>query len=366
MNLNSGYGGSLIQARSNLSIGIIILIAIIIAIILAALWFLSKIILNYKKSEKYINKQKNKLTKHSDVVKFCKENKFNYEQASLLWEVFSITKSPNIKFFFNSYNDVIELFRKAIAKFSEIGIDDEDLFQLFQLEYKLELILSKKKGLLSTTGIPVNSILLYISDTGDQLPFGLIKNNQDAMYFEIPEHFYKSPNKPKSYVKQRFIYKNNEGVTYNFIARIIRFTEIKKEEKSLYVMVVSHTDKLFSTAQRNFKREFCDYGCHILPVKITINPANSKAVYNFTNSLHKSRVTNISAGGCCIQSNMPLKEKQNIGIILDDMNIEEKIVGNVKKTRRLPNGEFALHIQFVKISIKTKNEILKRIYKYEI
>ncbi|MCR4742227.1 MAG: PilZ domain-containing protein [Treponema sp.] len=366
MNFNSGNGGSLIQARSNLPVGIIILIVIIIAVVLTALWFISKMLLDYKKSDKFINKEKNKPTKHSDVVKFCKENNFNNEQISLLWEVFSITKSPNIMYFFNSYNDVIELFRLAIEKFSAIGIDDEDLFQLFQLEYKLELLLSKKKGLLSTTGIPINTTLLYISDSGDQLPFKLIKNNQDAMYFDVPEHFYKSPHKPKSYVKQRFIYKNNEGVTYNFEARIIRFTEVTKEEEKIFIMVVSHTDKLFSTAQRNFKRDFCDYGCHILPVKITINPQNKKAVYNFTNNLHKSRLTNISAGGCCIQSNMPLKEKQNIGIILDDMGIEEKIVGNVKRTRRLPNGEFALHIQFVKISIKTKNEILKRIYKYEI
>ena len=44
-----------------------------------------------------------------------------------------------------------------------------------------------------------------------------------------------------------------------------------------------------------------------------------------------------------------IKEKQYIGVMLPDTGIEETIVGIIRRTRKLPTGKLALHIQFMQI-----------------
>ena len=42
------------------------------------------------------------------------------------------------------------------------------------------------------------------------------------------------------------------------------------------------------------------------------------------------------------------------------------IVGLIKKTRKMPDGTFALHIQFIKFSTKEQNKILAFIYGFDL
>ena len=81
---------------------------------------------------------------------------------------------------------------------------------------------------------------------------------------------------------------------------------------------------------------------------------------------YAGKITNISAGGCCIQTTLPIKEKQYIGVSLPDTGIDEVMVGIIRRTRRLPTGKLALHIQFVQISLFAKNRINTLVYKYEL
>ena len=96
------------------------------------------------------------------------------------------------------------------------------------------------------------------------------------------------------------------------------------------------------------------------------NPKKGEEKYIVSEKEYEGKITNISAGGCCIQTDLPIKEKQYIGIILPDTGIDETIVGIIRRTRRLPTGKLALHIQFIQISLATKNRIHTLVYKYEL
>ena len=131
-------------------------------------------------------------------------------------------------------------------------------------------------------------------------------------------------------------------------------------------MVLSHSEQLECQAQRHFKRDFFEAECKFQAVKYNEHPGKGEESYTFSDKKYDGKLTNISAGGCCIQTTLPIKEKQYIGIILPETGIEETIVGIIRRTRRLPTGKLALHIQFVQISLTSKNRINTLVYKYEL
>ena len=59
-----------------------------------------------------------------------------------------------------------------------------------------------------------------------------------------------------------------------------------------------------------------------------------------------------------------LKENQNILIHLPFLQSDEQIIGIIKHTRKFTDKTFALHIQFINLSIKTKNLILSYVYNF--
>ena len=131
-------------------------------------------------------------------------------------------------------------------------------------------------------------------------------------------------------------------------------------------MIISHSEQLECQAQRHFKREFFEKECNFKAVKVNQDPQKGEEKYSFSEKEYQGKLTNISAGGCCIQTTLPIKEKQYIGIILPDSGIEDTLVGIIRKTRRLPTGKLALHIQFTDIPLAAKNRIHILVYKYEL
>ena len=131
-------------------------------------------------------------------------------------------------------------------------------------------------------------------------------------------------------------------------------------------MVLSHSEQLECQAQRHFKREFFERECNFKAVKVNENPKKNETLYTFSDKEYPGKITNISAGGCCIQTTLPIKENQYIGVHLPETGIDETIVGIIRRTRKLPTGKLALHIQFMQISLATKNRIHTLVYKYEL
>ncbi|MCR5188986.1 MAG: PilZ domain-containing protein [Treponema sp.] len=364
--LYGGGSGSPIEARQTAPIFLIILVLAIITAFVVLIAFLFKQIQNYKTSDKYISKEQNRKTKHSDVVKLCKINNFKPEDQSILWEVCQITDCTNILYLLKSNSDVTELFRQAYFTMKDKNLfTDIKMNNFFNCLYKLEMMVAQYKKLVSTQQFPLQSMVFYITDEGEQMPFTVVDNNKDFFTVEIPEFLYKTPRRPQLLIRSRFNFKTPDGLSYNFVSRIVRYDT---NTEGVYKAVIAFTDKLECQAQRHFKREFMEEKC--IFASVTPNPnANVKKgeePYKYSDKMYAGKLSNISGGGCCIQTKLPIKEKQHICVILPTMGIEEKIVGIIRRTRKLPSGLFALHIQFEKISMKTKNRIFTLVYKFEL
>ena len=106
-------------------------------------------------------------------------------------------------------------------------------------------------------------------------------------------------------------------------------------------------------------------GCEALFTPIKISNVSNRPIIT-TSKYYNGKLINISGGGCCIKTNLPIKEKQNIGVKVPFLELETPLFGIIKKTRRLPDGNFAIHIQFIKYTLKEQNKILAFVYKFAL
>ena len=363
--LGSGSGSPLEARQTHRGdLAIIFILLIVFAALLGIAFIIWMKVKNYYKSEQYIEKERNRKTKLKDIQKLAKENNLNNTDINILWEICRLTDANNILYSIKSNTEVNELFHTAyeIMKNQNL-LTDEKLNDFFVTLFKLELIVAQFKKVLSTRQIPEKSVIFYISDEGEQYPFTVTQNQKDFFTAEIPEFLYKSPRRPALLTRSRFTFKTSDGLSYNLITRIIRYNE---GNDGKFYMVISHSEHLECQAQRHFKRDFFEKECTFQAVKYNENPGKGEEQYTFSDNEYAGKITNISAGGCCIQTTLPIKEKQYIGVSLPDTGIDEVMVGIIRRTRRLPTGKLALHIQFVQISLFAKNRINTLVYKYEL
>ena len=354
--LGSGTG-SPIEARQTHAPDLVIILVLLIAFaaILGIAFIFYMRIKNYYNSEQYLEKERNRKTKYKDVLTLAKKNDLTPQDTAILWEVCRVTDCNNIIFFIKSNAEVNELFHKAYELMKEQNLfTDQKMNDFFSCLFKLELIVAQTKKILSTRQIPTASIIFYISAEGEQYPFTVT---------EIPDFIYKSPRRPELLTRSRFTFKTSDGLSYNLITRIIRYNE---GNDGKFYMVLSHSEQLESQAQRHFKREFFEKECLFSSVRVNEDPKKGEEKYSISDKEYDGKLTNISAGGCCIQTTLPIKEKQYIAVHLPDTGIEEPIVGIIRRTRRLPTGTLALHIQFIEISLSARNRIYTLVYKYEL
>lgn len=343
---------------------ILILILTIIAVIVAASWFIIRGITNYHKSDKYIQKEKERLTRPSDVRQLAEEYNISPEYEKIIAEFCRNEKLKNIKYLIKNSVEISEILRKHYFKLKEKKADAKTINDFFTLQYKFEEITAKTKRLRHTNQIPDGSVVFYISTSGEQLPLNLIKKSREALYLELPDFLVQRKQEPKLLERNRYSYKSNDGISYTFSSRTIRY---EKNEENKNIMLIAHTEKLLTEVQRHYKREYSNIKCTFSPMQV-IRSSNSKEddSYIISDKTYLGILTNISGGGCCIKNELPIKEGQYLNVNLSELGIKETVIGLIKKTRKLPDGFFALHIQFIELTIETQNKILTYVYKYEI
>lgn len=358
--------GSPIEARQTHApdIAIIIILLLIFAVILGIAFVVFMKVKNYYKSEQYLEKERSRKTKFKDVQTLAKQNNLSQTEINTIWEICRVTDTNNILYSIKSNNEVNELFHTAYDIMKEKNMfTDEKLNNFFTTLFKLEMIVAQYKKVLSTRQIPEGSVIFYISNEGEQYPFTVSQNLKDFFTAEIPDFIYNSKRRPELLTRSRFTFRTSDGLSYNLITRIIRYNE---GNDGKFYMVLSHSEQLECQAQRHFKRDFFEKECKFKAVKHNENHGKKEEAFTFSEKEYDGKLTNISAGGCCIQTTLPIKEKQYIGVALPEIGIDETIVGIIRRTRRLPTGKLALHIQFIQISLATKNRIHTLVYKYEL
>lgn len=353
--------GSPLQARKTAPLFTVILILLIIVAIVVLIGIILRKIAAYKQSDKYLEKEKERITKYSDISKYANANELSETEKNILWDVCQATQWKNILYSLKDNSSVNELFKTAYRILKEKKYFTEKKLNLyFKTVFKIESIVAQHKKLISSKQIPVQSVIHFVNEEGEKFPFTIIENAKDFFVIIIPEFFIKSSEKPQILKQYRFVYKIEEGLSYNFVTRIIRYEENNPNEIRA---IIAHTDTFECQTLRKFKREFFEKSCYFSAVAF-LN--NNKDEYKVKEKKFPGKITNISGGGCCIKTTLPIKENQYLCIFLNSIGINEGILGKIKRTRKLSGGLFSLHIQFIKLKLEIENKILTLVYKYDL
>ena len=363
--------GSPIDARAGFPIGIYIFGVILVAALVGGIWFLTKHILDYKKSDAYIQKQLERITTQKDVKKFTETHRLTQDMSILLWDICKTMKLPNINYLIKQPEAIAASFKEYYYKIKEQNISPEDLNLFFELNFTLEKISATTKSLLSTKQFPLESIVFYLTHESEQFPFYVKANDSHFLALEIPKFMYDNPRlKPPLLERLRFITKAQNGMTYHFTSRAMRY---QTNPDGKIHLIVKHSEDLVNQAHRNSKREFLDTECLFSPAHLVHTLENEKKKnhnkeedFVVRDKEYEGRITNISSGGCCIKTTLPIKEKQYLSLRVPSLELHEHIIGIIRKTRKLVDNTYNLHIQFLKISLESKNRINTIAFKYEI
>ncbi len=373
MGFDLQYGTTPLSARQNMPLGSFLLILFIIFALIALIGLIVKKYLDYRKTPEYQQKEAERITNYRDVEKFCKDNNISDNEKKILFAACQAVNLQNINYISKNYTDIKNRFREAYFYLTDNNFPDEDISTFFALLYTLEKIIARDKYIDTTKKIQPGASCLCILTSSSIIAFKLLENTKDALIFEIPQAFYESHDKPKTMEKLQFSFNHHAGLTYFFVTRLIRYD---LSDAKCIKLISSHTDKLIVQVQRNSRRHFIQDKCFISSAKknpLYKDKGDKKSRKNgikekpFISSqkIFASKLSNISAGGCCIHTNLPIKEGQYISLIFPTLKINERIIGIIKKTRKLSDGKFALHIQFVYITTKARNRIYACVYEYD-
>lgn len=364
-------GSSPLMARQSFPIAMFMVAILILAAIVFAIWFFTRFLIDYKKSDKYIQKQLSRQTTLKDVKKFIADNRLSNEEETMLWNMCRTQKLPNINYYIKNPEPLSENFYNYYFTLKNSGASAQDIDIFFTLNFNVEKISAATKNLLSTKQLLPEAIVFYLTHESEQFPFYVKSNTQDFLALEIPKFMFDNPNlKPPLLERLRFITKSPNGMTYHFTSRAMRYQT--NPDGKIY-MIIAHSEDLLNQAHRNSKRESIDADCVFSPARHAHleneskkSQKNDDELFLVTPKEYPGKVTNISSGGCCIKTKLPIKEKQYLSVKIPNLEIHENMIGIIRKTRKLLDNTYNLHIQFLQISIEAKNRINAYAFKYEI
>ena len=364
-------GSSPLMARQSFPIVMFVIGVVLVAAIVCGIWFLTKHLIDYRKSDKYIQKQLSRPTTLKDVKKFVSDNRLSQPEETMLWNMCRTQKIPNINFYIREPEPLFAKLKEYYYTLKQSGATEEELDIFFKLDFNIEKISAATKNLLSTKQLLPESIVFYLTHESEQFPFYVKNNTPDFLALEIPKFMYENERlKPPLLERLRFITKSQNGMTYHFTSRAMRY---QTNPDGKVHMIVAHSEDLLNQAHRNSKRESIDTDCIFSPARIARPEEmdkkelkNKEEKFIVAQKQYNGKVTNISSGGCCIKTNLPIKEKQYLSIKIPSLNLDEHIIGIIRRTRQLQDNSYNLHIQFLRIDLESKNKINAYAFKYEI
>lgn len=360
MNLDFQAGNSPLASRQNPVIYAALLVALVIIAVCALIWILILLRKKQKETPEWIEAEKKRPTKYSDIVKLAKIYAIAPEEIPLLWDICKKYHVPNIFYSIKQFNELDPVFKQAYTDLKDSG-KEQKTNRLFALKFKLDKIFAETVHISSTTSLQPGTKISLLTTSGTKTDGVIRKNEKNYLAAALPSDFLASPKKPEPLKKIAFTFHSPTGMIYICLTRIIRY----EQEGAAELMILAHSSDLIKKTRRSFKRKSVNEPCRIAPVKLAKDKNGSKT-YRLSENTIPCTLLNISGGGCLIASALPIKDGQIVCTEFDLPGEEHSAIGKIVRTRKSrANGMYNLHIHFLKISLEVQNKILAKVYSYD-
>lgn len=354
--------GSPIEARLNGFVYVFILIFFISAAVLGLILFAIQKYKALTKSKKWIEANKNRETKRSDVQFLALEAGLTPEEKTLLYHICRHHHARNILFLYRSEKELNSLFKAEFQLMnSHNPRNEQKIAAFFSLRYKLEKLYDRKHAIISTKSLRDGQAVAILDEK--RTPWNAVarKNTQNGFYMEIPEKLASSASRPKPLSRFLITFPAQTGILYQCVVRAVRY-ETGTDGKQFLLAAHSLTLKIFQ--KRMAKRKTINNECFFSAVKA---PEHGRSGNDeLQQKKHRGKLIDISATGCKISCPLPIVKGQRIHVFFVVPGLKEhEAQGIIIRTKKsLDETEFMLYIQFTDINIAVKNNIYAAIYSY--
>ena len=360
MNLNFQAGSSPLASRQNPVIYLVLVVAAIIALVFVGIWIITMIRKREKETPEYQEKEMKRLTKYKDVTILQKTYNLDKKYVPLLWDICRQYKVPNILFSIKHIDDFDDIFRDTYQNLKRKR-DVEKINLLFRLKFELDKIFASQVIYKKTHSLPAGLKMNLVLRKGTIVPVKIKENTVNYLEVEIPQDFFNSTQRPDETDKIAFAFNSETGMPHTFITRLIRY----QVQGNSTVMIINHTEQMMNKMQRQFKRVSLKENCRFSSAK-NAKDQNGEKYFKIGEKKYSGILLNISGGGCCIASQLPIKENQIICTEFDFFDGTIKPLGKIIKSRKTHNkGVYNLHIMFLPMDTEIQNKILAKVYAYD-
>ncbi len=334
-----------------------------IGIVLGLLLFASLIYFVVYNSRK-VGKSKN-ITWYS-FYKLCKIRSLNYKESILLEKVITIgsivnplTAFSNIKLLDSILHGYIDLIRNSAVNEAQREII---ISKLMSIRRKFEFSLPKyKKGIKNTYSLRNDQRMRLALPEVGYFFSNVIDRQASYIICSFPEGHNSDRINWKGKTLNAYFWRENDA-GYSFNSEVVG--ELKG--KDLRAIFIEHSEKLSRNQKRRFLRVSCGVPVFIRPIEISIE--NSQKVAKVSSTIKFNGViTNISGNGMAIEVSSDIKGGTFVRLEFSFEGKEKlRLIAKVKgtKTQKKENGYYRINLQFAKIDIKTRNNILLYVYKF--
>ena len=324
------------------------------------LWIVWRILQKRKSSPEYIEAQKNRTTTLADVQALAKKITLSRQEALFLYNICFKRKAKNIFYLWNDEEYLDGLFREEFYRLRQKGTEKE-IFELFTLRNRLEKISNALKSIPSSHNIPEGQTLILPASGGRVYSFKIKKNEKDSITLEMPQNFEGTEFQPKPLDKIVLTFMSKHNILYVLSTRVIRFQHGPAGGE----MVIRHSNAVSMQNRRQFKRVNVGNQCVFSAVEETTDKRGNVS-YRPKENKYDGKLVDVSAGGCMIQTKLPIKRDQKlwIKISLSDKPEFEAIGLIVSAQKNNETEVFSLHISFIQIDEKNRNDVFAFVYKY--
>ncbi|GEM_PF-880351 len=331
----------------------VIIILVFTGAVIGVVWFFSKFLKDYKNSPAYIEKQKNKPTSLADLKDAATKAKLSDDERKILSEMIHNHRTPNIRFLLRDFPAFDALLRETYSKIKESG-NVNKLTSFFLTRQKCLNTFSEEIPIKNSRALEPGTKFTYTADKGIHYILILKEFTQDGMALEISEKMLANNEKPKSLDKVSFVFISKYGTPYNIETRIVRYQEGKM---GLPWLIVTNSEKLFPLQKRASDRIDINDKCKF--ASVVSAAVKNKTVYRPNEKRYEAMLVDVSAGGCRLETNLPIKAEQNIYIEGKfNKNKIDSAIGVILRTTKRRDNIFVLHIKFIDIA----NDVVNRIY----
>lgn len=361
-----GGTGSTIQARQELGQNLFSIILIVVIVILAILcvYLISRAITKYHNSSSYIEKKKKRPTQIKDISAVSAACNLTKEEKDLLARFCHENKTPNILYLAKEKENLDALLKKFYTEFDNSG-DEKSKSVIFSLRKKIFSVYNQRIVVKNTKFLGVGTSFTYTKEKGFHYRLILVENGIDGMILDIPSVLNENTDFPKPLEKISLVFEAADGMPYTLESRIVRFQEGKEGKKQV---IVIHSDKIAPLQKRAQERIDMNAPCKFNSVKSSTDKKgkSEQIIFTVAEKDYDGTLEDISAGGCKLSTNLPIKAGQYINVKADfNKKQTDSAIGIIVRTTKRSDNIFVLHIRFLQIDLAVVNRINAMVIHYD-